>query len=71
MQSTELEFIIDTQGNVQTTVRGVKGPGCSEIVERLSDLGTVTRREKTGDFYKTPAVSVGITNSSMNGLKGT
>ena len=28
MQSTELEFIIDTQGNVKTSVKGVQGPGC-------------------------------------------
>ncbi len=69
MQSTELEFIIDTDGNVQTTVRGVKGPGCSEIVEKLNDLGTVTRQEKTGDFYKTPAINVGTINSNMTGTK--
>lgn len=70
MQSTELEFIIDTQGNVKTSVKGVQGPGCSEIAENLSDLGTVTRCEKTGDFYKTPKANAGITNSSMNGIKG-
>jgi len=39
MQRTELHFIIDSEGNIQSIVKGVKGDGCRILVEDIKKLG--------------------------------
>jgi hypothetical protein len=52
MQRTELHFIIDREGNIQSIVKGVKGNGCKILVEDIKKLGQTVRESPTGEFYE-------------------
>lgn len=55
MQRIELEVTIETSGNVNYHVRGVKGKQCISETEFLDDnLGEVLEKEVTPDFYEHP-----------------
>ncbi len=51
MQRTELHFIIDIQGNIQSAVKGVKGAGCNVLIEDIKKLGKVTQESPTSEFF--------------------
>ena len=52
MQRTELQFIIDSQGNIQTVVKGVKGAGCKVLIEDIKKLGQAVQESSTGEFFE-------------------
>ena len=52
MQSTELHFIIDSQGKIQSVVKGVKGNGCKVLVEEIKKLGQKVLESPTGEFFE-------------------
>ena len=47
----EIIVIIDTNGNIESEVKGVKGPECSKISAWLDKLGIVTEDRKTDDYF--------------------
>jgi hypothetical protein len=47
-----IEITIMPNGEVKSTVKGVKGTACHEISKWLDDLGKVTHDSKTPDFYQ-------------------
>ena len=47
----EIEFIIKPDGNVEFTVKGVKGKQCLPIAELFKLLGEVESEQATADFY--------------------
>lgn len=52
MRKKEIEFIVDAQGRIRSTVRGVKGSACAGIAEQLRDLGDFVGEERTGEYYE-------------------
>ncbi len=51
----EIEFVIRPDGTVEERVVGVSGPECEQITSTIEDsLGSVTRRERTSDYYGQP-----------------
>ncbi len=52
MQRTELHFIIDSEGNIQSIVKGVKGDGCRILIEDIKKLGQTVRENPTGELYE-------------------
>jgi len=47
-----IEIVILPDGTLQSTVKGVKGPSCSELSKWLDNLGTVVEDRKTDDHDK-------------------
>ena len=52
MKRMEIHFIIDGQGNIQTTVKGVKGNGCKAIAEEIKKLGHAVGESPTGEYFE-------------------
>lgn len=52
MQRMEIHFIIDGQGNIQSTVKGVKGNGCKALAEEIKELGHAVDESPTGEFFE-------------------
>ena len=53
VKTTELEIMIDPNGNVNIKVKGVKGKGCIDATKFLEDeLGDVEEREYTSEYYE-------------------
>jgi hypothetical protein len=52
MARTELHFIIDRQGNIQSVVKGVKGGGCKVLIEDIKKLGQTVKESPTGELYE-------------------
>jgi hypothetical protein len=52
MQRTELHFIIDPTGNIQSIVKGLKGKGCNILIEDIKKLGQTVQESPTGEFYE-------------------
>ncbi len=48
---TDIEFTILPDGNVEFTMKGVKGKQCVPVVDLFSVLGTVTSNQATSDYY--------------------
>ena len=52
MQRTEIQFIIDQEGYIQSIVKGVKGSGCKILIEDIKKLGQAVHESPTGEFYE-------------------
>lgn len=52
MQRMEIHFIIDAQGHIQSTVKGVKGNGCKALMEEIKKLGHAVYESPTGEFFE-------------------
>ena len=52
MNRTEIHFVIDRDGNIQSTIKGIKGSGCSTIAAKIEKLGRVAKQERTKEFYE-------------------
>ncbi|MGQ9817032.1 MAG: DUF2997 domain-containing protein [bacterium] len=54
MPGTELEIIIDENGEVHLDIKGVKGKGCVEIAEMLTKiLGEWKSKKHKAEYYET------------------
>jgi len=53
MKRKEILFLIDRQGAITSTVKGMKGNGCAEIVEALKKgLGEVQFEQRTSEYFE-------------------
>lgn len=52
MKRKEIHFVIDREGNIHSTIKGVKGSGCSLIAEEFKSLGQVVGQEQTNEFFE-------------------
>lgn len=49
----ELEIIIKPDGKVHITTRGIKGPECKPVADKIaSALGKTTREMRTAEWYQ-------------------
>ncbi len=52
----EIEITINENGEVELHVQGVPGSDCMKLTADLEEaLGVVLNREKTSEYYQTPA----------------
>jgi hypothetical protein len=52
-EKIEIEVVISSTGEVKLVTRGLKGQSCLAETEALEKaLGTVTRRERTSEYYQ-------------------
>jgi len=52
--ATRIIVKIGKDGNIETTVHGVKGTGCTALVDALTaQLGDTTADSETPEFYET------------------
>ena len=52
MNRKEIHFIIDRKGNIQSTIKGIKGSGCGSIAMEIEKLGRTAKLERTKEFYE-------------------
>jgi len=52
MNRKEIHFVIDRDGNVQSTIKGMKGSTCDTIAKEIEKLGQVVKQERTKEFYE-------------------
>lgn len=58
--SQELEIVISPEGKVQIEVKGVQGPGCTELTRFLEEaLGTVDDRTFKAEYYVSGSTDTG------------
>lgn len=48
---SEIEFTILPDGNVEFTIKGMRGKQCVPVADLFSVLGTVTSNQATSDYY--------------------
>ena len=48
----EIEFVIKPNGDVEFTVKGVKGTGCEGLAKLFDDLGKKTSDRHTAEYYE-------------------
>ena len=51
----ELEVIIDNDGQVKVTVKGLPGKACLAHKETVQEIGQIIERELTDEYYRQPA----------------
>ena len=52
MKRKEIHFVIDRAGNIQSTIKGIKGSACSLIAEKFKDLGQVIEKQQTNEYFE-------------------
>jgi len=52
MKSKEILFSIDENGEITSTVKGIKGSTCQDIAKAFETIGKVTRQERTHEYYE-------------------
>jgi len=57
----EIEFTIKPDGNVEFTVKGVKGKQCLSIAELFKVLGETESEQATAEYYEAEEQSTQIT----------
>jgi hypothetical protein len=63
MQRTELHFIIDPKGNIQSVVKGMKGNRCKILIEDIKKLGQTVQESPTGELFEEALYTTIHTNS--------
>lgn len=53
----EIKVVIEKDGALSYTVKGVKGAGCKALTKAIDALGTVTDSKTTSEFCELPAVN--------------
>jgi hypothetical protein len=62
MQRKEIHIIIDGEGNIASTIKGIKGASCASIAEEIKELGDVLQEKRTDEYFaKQKTTSVFIT----------
>jgi hypothetical protein len=50
----EIELFISEEGELKVHIKGIKGPGCTKILESLAkEIGIEKDRELTSEYYET------------------
>jgi hypothetical protein len=52
MEKKEIEFIIKPNGEVEFTIKGVKGKKCIPLADLFKTLGEVTSFKNTSEYYE-------------------
>jgi len=52
MQRKEIVFTIGKKGKITSTIKGIKGSGCSTYVEKLKCMGNITGELRTDEYYE-------------------
>ncbi len=62
----ELEIVIKKNGDVHITTRGIKGPECKPVADKIaSAVGRVVKEERTSEWYQTQSTGyAGVTVDS-------
>ncbi len=47
-----IEIEIDEEGQITSTVNGLKGPSCEELTKWLEGLGETVEHRRTPDYYR-------------------
>jgi len=66
MKRKEIHFVIDHDGNIQSTIRGIKGSGCSTIAAEIEKLGRIVKLERTKEFYEKCNGQTNLLNLNRN-----
>ena len=62
MEKQTIKFNISQDGSVTEEVIGVKGTQCLDLTEKIEEqLGTVTWRKETPDYYQQPNLQKDVT----------
>ena len=62
MQRKEIYFIIDNEGNIASTIKGIKGASCADVADEIKNLGEVLQEDRTDEYFvKEKTTSVVIT----------
>ena len=51
MQRKEIHFIIDSQGNIASTIKGIKGASCTAVADEIKNLGRVLQEKRTDEYF--------------------
>ena len=52
MNRKEIHFVIDRAGNIQSTIKGVKGSACGSISRQIMELGQVIKQKRTNEYFE-------------------
>lgn len=51
MKRKEIHFVIDCQGNVVSTINGIKGSSCKEVADEIRSLGRLLHEKRTEEYF--------------------
>ena len=51
MQRKEIYFIIDNEGNIASTIKGIKGASCADVADEIKRIGKVLQEKRTDEFF--------------------
>lgn len=59
----ELEILISEEGEIKVQVKGIKGPGCRDVVKNFSSgVGKIAGMVNTSEFYVKPEIKTNLQN---------
>jgi hypothetical protein len=68
MRKKEIVFTIGPKGEIETAVRGVRGPACGRIADAVKDMGTVVGTARTGEYFERDGVGVTLKGTSRKNM---
>ncbi len=64
MNRKEIYFIIDREGNIQSTFKGIKGTSCSLLAEQMKTMGHIINETKTDEYFQKASENLLITDNA-------
>ena len=52
MNRKEIHFVIERDGSITSTVKGIKGSRCQTVAAKFNTLGQVTKQNPTNEYYE-------------------
>ena len=51
MQRKEIHFLIDSEGNIASTIKGIKGGSCADVADEIKRIGKVLQEKRTDEYF--------------------
>ncbi len=52
MNRKEIHFVIEHDGSITSTIKGIKGANCRTLAAKFESLGSVTEQKYTNEYYE-------------------
>ena len=71
MNRKEIHVVIERDGSIISTVKGIKGSLCQTVAAQFNTLGQVTEQNPTNEYYESGANHrIVLPQLSVNKMKG-
>lgn len=58
VEKEEIEILVSEDGEIEFSIKGIKGPGCHKIAKDIGNaIGIIKEMKNTSEYYEKPLIN--------------